>query len=152
MGHLLCLRLVFERLRKYGVRIKASKCQFFKREVTYFGRSVRSEISKNDLKQIVSITTESDERPSNIIELLSSLGLIGYFRRSITKFNQKAKLLLERLHDRENRNQERYVIDWQEKHQEALDDLLQELTTLQLLAYLNFDPPFILYIHVSSKS
>ena len=152
MGHLLRLRLVFERLRKYGVRIKASKCQFFKREVTYFGRLVRSEISKNDLKQIVTITTESDERPSNIIELLSSLGLIGYFRRSITKFNQKAKLLLERLHDRENRNQERYVIDWQEKHQEALDDLLQELTTLQLLAYLNFDPPFILYIHVSSKS
>ena len=152
MGHLLRLRLVFERLRKYGVRIKASKCQFFKREVTYFGRLVRSEISKNDLKQIVTITTESDERPSNIIELLSSLGLIAYFRRSITKFNQKAKLLLERLHDRENRNQERYVIDWQEKHQEALDDLLQELTTLQLLAYLNFDPPFILYIHVSSKS
>lgn len=116
MGHLLRLRLVFERLRKYGFRTKASKCQFFKRQVTYFGRSVLAEGSKNDLKQIVTITTESDERPSNIIELLSSLGLIGYFRRSITKFNQKAKLLLERLHDRENRNQERYVIDWQEKH------------------------------------
>ena len=36
--HILHLCLVFERLRQYGVKVEASKCQFFKYEVSCLGR------------------------------------------------------------------------------------------------------------------
>ena len=84
-------------------------------------------------------------------KLPSTLGLTGYFRRSITNFRQKAKVLFEPLKGYRNRKKPREIIDWQDKNQDALDDLLQELTTPLLLAFTNFDLPFILYTDASSS-
>ena len=41
--HLNHLQQVFQRLRKSGIKVKASKCQVFKKEVSYLGRLVSSE-------------------------------------------------------------------------------------------------------------
>ena len=38
--HLDRLEAVFERLHRYNLKLKASKCEFFKSEVTYYGHVV----------------------------------------------------------------------------------------------------------------
>ena len=74
--HILHLPLVFERLRQYGVKIKASKCQFFKHEVSYLRKVILAEGYTNDPKQIASIALRIKKKPNNIADLRSMLGLI----------------------------------------------------------------------------
>ena len=77
--------------------------------------------------------------------------LIGYFRQSITNFCQKAKVLFDFLKGEENTKRSKQPIQWEKTHQEALDELLTQLTTPTLLPYPNFDSPYILYTDVSSS-
>ena len=41
-GHSQHLKLVFQRLKKFGMKIKASKCKLFRREISYLGRLISS--------------------------------------------------------------------------------------------------------------
>ena len=41
--HLKHGKLVLQRLKKYGIKIKASKCQLFKREISYLGRVISAD-------------------------------------------------------------------------------------------------------------
>ena len=52
------LRLVFEEVRQYGVKIKASKYQFLKHEVSYLGRVTSANRYTNEPKQIASIASK----------------------------------------------------------------------------------------------
>ena len=122
--HILHLRLVFERLHQCGVKIKASKCQFFKHEVSYVGRVISAEGYTNDPKQIASIASRIKMKPNNIADLRSMLGLIGYFRRSIPNFSQKAKVLFDFLKGQENTKRSKEPIQREKIHQEALDEFL----------------------------
>ena len=133
--HILHLHIVFERLPHYGVKIKASTCQFFKHEVSYLGRVTSAEGYTNDPKQIASITSRIKKKTNNIADLRSMLGLIVYFRRSIPNFSQKAKMLFDLLKGQENTKRSKQPIQWEKIHQEALDELLTHLITPPLLAY-----------------
>ena len=53
--HLNHQKLVFKRLWKNDTRIKARKCQFFKRDVMYLRRVITAERYRNDLKHVESI-------------------------------------------------------------------------------------------------
>ena len=111
--HMLHFRLVFERLHQYGVKIKASKCQFFKHEVSYLGRVISAEEYTNDPKRIASIASRIKKKPNNIADLRSILGLIGYFRRSIPNFSQKAKMSFDLLKGQENIKRSKQPIQWE---------------------------------------
>ena len=52
------LRLVFEEVHQYGVKIKASKCHFLKHEVSYLGRVTSANRYTNEPKQIASIASK----------------------------------------------------------------------------------------------
>ena len=86
---------VLQRLKKHGIKIKPSKCKFFKREVSYLGQLVSAEGYTVDAKSVESITSKIRKKPNNISELRSLLGLVGYFRRSIPNFGQTAILTIE---------------------------------------------------------
>ena len=45
------LRAVFERLVKAGLRLKPSKCEFFKRSITYLGYIVSKDGIETDPKK-----------------------------------------------------------------------------------------------------
>ena len=149
--HLNHLQLVLQRLRKYGVKIKPAKCQMFKREVSYLGRLISSEGYTVDPKNTQAVVTKSKRKPTNITELRSLLGLVGYFRRSIPSFSQIAKPLYDILKDAEKRAKSKQIIVWTEEHQKSLDQLIHCITTPPILAYPNFEDPFILHTDASSK-
>jgi hypothetical protein len=84
-GHFIHLEKVFERARKFNLRFKLKKCQFFVSQFTYLGFEVSSNgISPNYRKVKV---FQSLEYPKNIKELRSFLYLASYFRRFIDHFS-----------------------------------------------------------------
>ena len=64
--HLQHFPQVLQRLKKHGIKIKPSKCKFFKSEVSYFGRLVSAEVYTVDSKSVESITSKIRKKPKNI--------------------------------------------------------------------------------------
>ena len=148
--HLDHLRQVFQRLKKHGVKIKASKCQLFRREVSYLGRLISPSGYSSDPKNISAVSTKIKKSPANITELRSLLGLVGYFRRSIPNFSRIANPLFALLKDNPVKAS-RKPLNWTQLHQEAIDMLLNHLTRPPLLAYSDFKKEFILHTDASGK-
>ena len=94
--HLVDLEKVLMRLREHGVKLRAEKCEFGKREVRYLGRLISGKGYRPDPKD-----TQALEKfrtpPSNIGELRSLLGFLGYFRCYVKDFSQKVKPLYDLL-------------------------------------------------------
>ena len=91
--HLQHFQQVLQRLKKHGIKIKPSKCKFFKKEFCYLGQLVSAEGYTVGPKSVESITSKIRKRSNNISELRSLLGLVGCFRRSIPNFSQLVKPL-----------------------------------------------------------
>ena len=130
------LRLVLKRLKKHGVKVKASKCSFFKREISYLGRIISTVDYTTEPKNIIAISSKLRNKPALISELQSMLGLVEYFRRSIPNFSLTAHplyLLFKNNHP--NHKLQKEPIEWQEIHQIALDQLLRHLVIPPILAY-----------------
>ena len=89
--HLQHIQQVLLHFKKHGIKIKPSKCNFFKREVSYSGRLVSPEGYTVDPKTVESITSNIWKKPNNISELRSLFGLVGYFKKSIPSFSQLMK-------------------------------------------------------------
>ena len=140
--HLNHMKLVLQQLKKHGIKIKPSKCNLFKREVSCLGRFISAEGYTVDPK--------IRKGPTNISELRRLLGLIGYFRRSIPNFSQTVKPLYQLLKDKELKRGSKQNIEWKDDHQLILDKLLTYLTEPPILAYPDFDLPFILHTDASS--
>ena len=60
--HLEHLALVLKRLKKGGVKVKASKCSFFKREMSYLGKFT----SAADPKNIIATSSKLRKKPASI--------------------------------------------------------------------------------------
>ena len=148
--HLEHLRLVLQRLKRHGIKVKASKCHLFKREISYLGRIISSAGYTADPKNIITVSSKLKKKPSSITELRGILGLVGYFRRSIPNFSQRASPLYQILTDIQNKQRHsKEPIDWNDNHQAALDKLLHHLVTPPILAYPDYDQPFILHTDAS---
>ena len=50
--HLKQLRLIIKRLKKYGIKVKASKYQLFKKKISYLGRIISADGYTLDPKNI----------------------------------------------------------------------------------------------------
>ena len=72
--HLKNLKTVFDRLDSANLKLKAKKCKFFRKEVTFLGhviseKGVKTDSSKTD-------TFNNWTTPTNVSELRSFLGVI----------------------------------------------------------------------------
>ena len=117
----------------------------FKRGISYLGRIISSAGYIADPKNIIAVSSKLKKKPSSITELRSILGLVGYFRRSIPNFSQTASPLYQIPTDTQHKQRHsKESIDWNDNHQTALDKLLRHLVTRPILAYPDYDQPFIL--------
>ena len=76
--HLERLREVFDCLRNAGLKIKASKCQFFETEIKFLGRIISDGQIYPDYEAVKPVLEW--QAPRNIAQVQSFLGFAGYYR------------------------------------------------------------------------
>ena len=79
--HLVHLRAMLERFMEHGLKLKPSKCNFFRTEISYLGHKVSAaimELGTEGLKGITEIVP-----PTTYTQVCKFLGATGYFRHFI---------------------------------------------------------------------
>jgi hypothetical protein len=70
------LRLVFQVLREYNIYAKLSKFSFYQDQIHYLGHIILEQGIAVDPKKVEAI-------PRNVSEIISFIGLFGYYKRFI---------------------------------------------------------------------
>lgn len=148
-SHLCHLEAVFERLQHHGLKLRVDKCQLLRREVRFLGHVVTGEGVKPDPTKVTAVTEWP--APTTIKEVRAFLGLTGYYRRFIVNFAKIARplnaLLIGAPADKRTGSRR---ISWSDECQQAFDHLKTALTEAPILAYANYEEPFVLYTDASN--
>lgn len=88
---------IFQRLRKYNLKLQPLKCEFLRKEVNYLGHQITDEGVKPDPQKISCV--KQFPIPRNVKEVKSFLGLSGYYRRFIRNYGWIAKPLVKKGRD-----------------------------------------------------
>lgn len=142
--HLENLKKVLDRLDGANLRLKAKKCSFFKKEVSFLGYVVSETGIKTDPAKTESI--EKIPTPNNVTELRSFLGLVSYYRKYIKDFASIAKCL----HSLTSKNN-KWI--WTEECDRAFEELKKKLQNAPILGYPDInDGSFILDTDASNEA
>ena len=133
--------------KRAELKLKPSKCEFFKQELTYLGHVVSKNGIQTDSKKVEGI--QKWPIPINVTEVHSFLGFTNYYGRFIKKYAQVAKPPYK-LVSGENAARTQNLIKWDPECQEAFDKLRELCTTTPILALANFRKPFKLHTYVSA--
>ncbi|CAI5670877.1 unnamed protein product [Oreochromis niloticus] len=164
-AHVEVVRKVLQVLQVHGVKLRPEKCELFKAEVRYVGRLVSAEgvrIDPKDLQAVLALKTKS---PQTVGDLRRVLGFLSYYRSFIQNFSRIAQPLYELLqskpserptHGRQSKTKgpqmpSRAPIDWTPEHQRVLEQLVDMLVHPPVLAYPDFDQPFVLHTDASEQ-
>ncbi|MCG8094292.1 MAG: DDE-type integrase/transposase/recombinase [Candidatus Thiodiazotropha endolucinida] len=150
--HITRLQNVFKQLEQHGLKLKASKCEFFKTQVQYLGHIVSDKGVQTDPDKIAAL--KEWPAPSNIQELRSFLGFAGYYRRFVCNYSKIAKPLNDLLvghptTKKAKRPKSAVPWTWGPEQQTAFDTLIEKLTSPPILAYSDYSKEFILNIDAS---
>jgi hypothetical protein len=108
--HLVHLRQVLQLLAKDKWQVKLSKCAFAQQQLSYMGHHITSDGIATDPIKVAAV--QSWPQPANVKDLISFLGLAGYYRKFVTDFAVIAKPLTNLL-----RKQVLFV--WGDEHTQA---------------------------------
>jgi len=141
-----------------GIKLRADKCEWCKREVRYLGRLVSERGYHPDPKDIHAIN-KFREAPKNVGEVRSLVGFLGYFRGYVRDFAKKMKPVYdliktdqkmktgEGVKNKKGKNKEydkTKKIEWSPQLQEIVDDVINTLSSPEVMAYPDFEKPFVL--------
>ena len=136
-SHIEALRKTFERIRKAGMTLKASKCEIGKQKVEYIGHIVEEGHIAVDPVKVEKV--KMAERPRTKTQIRAFLGLTGYFREYIPRYAEIAKPLTDLtkkgLPD---------TVEWNATEEEAFQKLKNKLVEAPILRLPDFSKPFIL--------
>lgn len=116
--HIKHLKQLFETLNEAGTTINPSKCRFGAQQVEFLGHLVTEAGIKplfNKVKAILNM-----QKPKNIMQLRSFLGMINYFRRHLKNAAKYQAPLTEYL--KESKKNDRRPVTWTQQGTEALKD------------------------------
>ena len=135
LEHLGNLQEVLQRLRDAGLKLKPSKCAFFRQSVKYLGHVISREGISVDQEKVTKVATWPT--PTSTQEVQRFLGFAGYYRRFIRDFAEIAKPL-------HHITEKATPFRWSTESQLAFETLRKELITAPLLAHPDFTQKFIL--------
>ncbi|CAK1589486.1 unnamed protein product [Parnassius mnemosyne] len=139
--HMEKLKLVFNKLREYNLKLQPDKCEFLRREVTYLGHIITDKGVSPNPEKVKAVS--QFPIPKSPKEIKSFLGLIGYYRRFIDNFSKLTKPLTSLL-------KRDTTFHWSQEQQIAFDVLKEKLITAPLLQYPDFSQPFIVTTDASN--
>ena len=157
------LRLVLKRLKSKGVKLRVDKCEFVKPEVRYLGRLVSAEGYRADPKDVEALDKFRDA-PKTVGEVRSLLGFLGYYRNYVKDFARKLQPVYDLLKIdtgpvskksggevkvEKKGYDKRRVIQWDSSLQARVDDVINILQSPAIMAFPDFEAPFILHTDAS---
>ena len=145
--HLTQLRAVFERFWEHGLKLKPLKCHFLRKEIAFLGHKVSEEGMKpgdDDLKGIAEMAP-----PANYTEIRRFLGVTRFFRRFIKNYTQIARPF-NNLLEGEASKWKAQPFDLPPEALEAFNTLKMKCMTAPVLAFADFQKPFLLETDASS--
>ncbi|KAL2097877.1 hypothetical protein ACEWY4_007084 [Coilia grayii] len=171
--HVKDLRQVLCRMREHGIKLRPKKCEIFKRQVRYIGRLISEDGIQMDPHDVEAVRALQEKQPCTVGDVRRLLGFLSYYRSFIQDFSRLARPLFELLcspeasveltrprsrgaRTRSNQKQggqlpSRTPIVWTAVHQEVVSRLIEMLTNPPILAYPNFDLPFVLHTDASNE-
>nr|KYP56033.1 Transposon Ty3-I Gag-Pol polyprotein [Cajanus cajan] len=130
--HLAQVRTVLEILRQHKLYANREKCSFAQESVEYLGHVISVQGVEVDPAKVKSVGEWPV--PKNVKGERGFLGLTGYYRKFIRNYGKIAKPLTELT------KKEGFM--WNERAQQAFEELKQKITTAPILALPNFEKEF----------
>ena len=154
------LDLVFGRLANAGLKLKPSKCQFFKKRVLYLGHIVSEAGVEVDPEKTAAL--KHWPVPKNVTEVRRFIGFAGFYRRYIKDFSRIVKPLHDLLAGNEaprskrrknNRSKQKLKVSWKwgDEQQVAFDTVRDLLTRAPILGYADYRLPFEVHTDASAE-
>ena len=104
------------------LRLKPSKCEFFKSRITYLGHIVYKDGIETEKKKVIAI--QEWLIPKTVTEVLSFLVFTNYYHQFIPKYAQNARPI-NQLISGGNANRKTVLVEWTEECQEDFNKLKQ---------------------------
>ena len=103
--HLEHVKLVLQRLKLKGIKLKPSKCELFRNQVRHLGHLVTSEGHCIDPKDKEAVLHQKEKKPSTAEEVMKLMDFVGNFRTYISDFSmiccrRKMKLVISKVNQR----------------------------------------------------
>ena len=146
--HIERLRKVFEKLDKAGLRLKPSKCEFFKDQLEYLGHIVSKDGIETNPKKIMAIVKWP--RPKNIPQARSFLGFCNYYHKFIKNYAQIAKPLYL-LITGDNAKKKTNEVEWTDTCEQAFGQLKEICSETPVLAYADYTKVFKIHTDASGN-
>ena len=146
--HLQRMCVVFNCLREHSLKLKPSKCEVFKFEINYLAHHVSQKgvlPSKKNLESIAQCPP-----PDTYTKVKSFVGLVGHYRHLIKGFAKIAVPLYD-LTSGDNKDKKSEHVDLSPEALEAFDHLKAACLQAPILAFLDFDKPFLLETDASGR-
>ena len=129
-----------------GLKLKLSKCEFFRDQLRYLGHIVSEKGIATDPKKIETILDWP--RPKTVTDVRSFTVFINYYRKYIKDYAKIARPLYK-LTSRENSKKKRHNVEWTDRCQQSFEQLKESCSQCPVLAYANYKSPFILHTDAS---
>ena len=136
-GHLDAVRRVLERLRQHSLTARPTKCEVGYNEIKLLGQVVGKGVVKIQGEKVRKILEVS--KPKTKKDLRSFLGAVGFHRKFIDRFAERAKSLTDM-----TRKGEPNVLKWSKSADEAYLLLKSKISEHPVLRLPQFDKPMIL--------
>ena len=140
--------MVFDHLREHGLKLKPSKCEVFKPKINYLAHHVSQKgvlPSKKNLESIAQCLP-----PDTYTKVKSFVGLVGHYRCFIKGFAKIAVPLYD-LTSGNNKDKKLEHVNLSPEALEAFDHLKAACLQAPILAFPDFDKPFLLEMDASRK-
>jgi len=121
---------------------KFSKCEFWLEKISFLGHVISKEGITVDPKKIEAVVDW--ERPTNVHEIRSFLGLAGYYRRFVEGFSKLFGPLTAL-----TKKNARY--EWTDECECSFQELKQRLVTTPILTLPSGSGGFVIYSDASRK-
>ena len=133
--HLHRTRIILGKLKEAGLKVSASKCKFFTKELSFLGHVISADGLKTDPKK-VSIIKEWT-RPTTVEEMRRFLGFCNYYRRYIKDYSKYSSVLenLIRISCTDQNKQKKSHLKWFLEADDSFNELKTCLCNAPVLSF-----------------
>ncbi|XP_019220499.2 uncharacterized protein LOC109204242 [Oreochromis niloticus] len=117
---------VFERVRKYGLKLNKSKCQFGVQEIVFLGDKLSAQGVQPDQDKVKAILDMP--RPTDKTGVLRIMGMVNFIGKFIPNLAANTSCIRELLH-------KEHEFEWTANHESEWAHLKRTLTTAPVLAF-----------------